>query len=139
MQDTEIDVSPLLASPGFDPWNCCNSVANLGDQAGRLTWEASKQSAHLLTLSEGQKAAFRDFVRGSGGWTREEVEMWPDAKLTALCVQWISGDVRECFGDDLPDDPAKWDWEDYNERAERGSVPSTLYLSDGKLFWSCAQ
>ena len=37
------------------------------------------------------------------------------------------------------DDPAEWDWEDYNQRAERGSVSSTLYLHGGKLFWSCAQ
>ena len=51
MQDTEIDVTPIFASPGFNPWDCSNSVANLGNQAGRLTWEASKQSAHLLTLS----------------------------------------------------------------------------------------
>ena len=33
----------------------------------------------------------------------------------------------------------EWDWEDYNQRAERGSVSSTLYLFGGKLFWSCAQ
>ena len=43
MNDTEIDVSPLLASPGFDPWDCFNSVANLGPDAGRLTWRASQR------------------------------------------------------------------------------------------------
>ena len=139
MQDTEIDVSPLLASPGFDPWDCSNSVANLGQNAGALTWQASRRAASALVLSEGQKEAFRDFVRSSGGWDDEEIAAWDDADLTALRVQWIAGDIREGFGDDLPDDPAEWDWEDYNERAERGSVSSTLYLSDGKLFWSCAQ
>ena len=139
MNDTEIDVSPLLASPGFDPWDCSNSVANLGQDAGELTWRASQRFAPALVLSEGQKEAFRDFVRSSGGWTRDEIEALPDAELTALCVQWISGDVREGFGDDLPDDPAEWDWEDYDEQAERGSVPSTLYLHDGNLFWSCAR
>ena len=139
MQDTEIDVSPLLASPGFDPWNCCNSAANLGQDAGELTWRASQRFAHALTLTEGQKDAFLDFVRSSGGWDDEEIAAWSDAELTALCVQWIAGDIREGFGDDLPDDPAELDWADYNERAERGSVPSTLYLHDGKLFWSCAQ
>lgn len=139
MNDTEIDVSPLLASPGFDPWDCSNSAANLGQNAGELTWQASQRHAPALVLTEGQKEAFRAWVRSSGGWTREEIEAWTDAELTALCVQWIAGDIREGFGDDLPDDPAEWDWEDYNERAERGSVPSTLYLHGGKLFWSCAQ
>ena len=78
-------------------------------------------------------------MRSSGGWDDEEIASWTEADLTALCVQWIAGDVREGFGDDLPDDPAEWDWEDYNERAERGSVGSNLYLSDGKLTWSCAR
>ena len=139
MQDTEIDVTSIFASPGFDPWDCFNSVANLGNQAGRLTWEASKQSAHLLTLSEGQKEAFREFVRDSGGWEDEEIAAWSDEELTTLCVQWIAGDIREGFGDGVSNDPAEWDWEDYDERAERGAVSSTLYLHDGKLFWSCAR
>ena len=139
MQDTEIDVSPLLASPGFDPWDCSNSAANLGPNAGALTWQASQRAASALALTEEQKEEFRDFVRSSGGWDEEETAAFSDAELTALCVQWIARDIREGFGDDLPDDPAEWDWADYNEQAERGSVSSNLYLHDGKLFWSCAQ
>lgn len=140
MQHTEIDCSALFASPGFDPWDCSNSVANLGPNAGELTWQASQRAASALVLTEEQTEAFRDFVRASGwGEDEEEVRALSGVDLTALCVQWISGDVREGFGDDLPDDPAEWDWEDYNERAERGSVSSTLYLHEGKLFWSCAQ
>ena len=139
MQDTEIDVTPLLASPGFDPWDCSNSIANLGQNAGALTWQASRRAASALVLSEGQKDAFRDFVRSSGGWDDEEIASWADAELTALCVQWIAGDIREGFGDDLPDDPAEWDWIEYRHMADNGSVASTLYLHDGKLFWSCAQ
>ena len=139
MQDTEIDVSPLLASPGFDPWNCCNSVANLGQDAGKLTWQASQRFAPALVLTEGQKEAFRDFVRSSGGWDDEETAAFSDADLTALCVQWISGDVREGFGDGVSNDPAEWDWVEYRHMADNGSVSSTLYLSDGKLSWSCAQ
>ena len=139
MQDTEIDVSPLLDSPGFDPWDCSNSVANLGQNAGELTWQASQRAASALVLTEGQKEAFRDFVRSSGGWTREETAAFSDTDLTALCVQRIAGDIREGFGDDLPDDPAEWDWADYKERAERGSVSPTLYFFGGKLFWGCAQ
>ena len=139
MQDTEIDCTALLASPGFDPWNCSNSRANLGQDAGKLTWRASQRHALVLVLSEGQKEEFRDFVRSSGGWDEEEIAVWPDADLTALCVQWIAGDIREGFGDGVSNDPAEWDWVDYNERAERGSVSSTLYLRDSKIFWSCAQ
>ena len=139
MNDTEIDVTPLLASPGFDPWDCSNSRANLGQDAGKLTWQASQRAASSLVLSEGQKEAFRDFVRSSGGWDDEEIASWTEADLTALCVQWVSGDVRESFGDDLPGDPSEWDWVEYLHMADNGSVASTLYLHDGKLFWSCTQ
>lgn len=139
MNDTEIDVSPLLASPGFDPRSCFNSVANLGQNAGKLTWQASRRAASALILSEGQKEAFRDRVRSSGGWDDEETAAMSDADLTALCVQWISGDIREGFGDDLPEDPAEWDWAEYQKESEAGHCPSTLYLHDGKLLWSCAQ
>ena len=139
MQDTEIDVTPLFDATGFDPWDCSNSVANLGQDAGKLTRRASQRHAPALVLTEGQKEALRDFVRSSGGWGDGEIASWPDAELTALCVQWVSGDVREGFGDGVSDDPAEWDWGDYNELAERGAVSSTLYLHDGKLFWSCAQ
>ena len=139
MNDTEIDCSALLASPSYDPWDCFNSVANLGQNAGELTWRASQRHAPALVLSEGQKEAFREFVRDSGGWDEEEIAARSEAELTALCVQWIAGDIREGFGDGVSNDPAEWDWEDYAERAERGSVSSTLYLHGGKLFWSCAR
>ena len=139
MKDTEIDVTPLLASPGFDPWDCSNSVANLGQNAGKLAWQASRSFAPALVLTEGQKDAFRDWVRSSGGWDDEETAAFSEAELTALCVQWIAGDVRESFGDDLPEDPAEWDWAEYQKESEAGHCPSTLYLHDGKLFWSCTQ
>ena len=139
MNDTEIDVTPLLASPGFDPWNCCNAVANLGQDAGELTWRASRRFASALSLTAEQKEAFRDFVRSSGGWDEEETAAFSDTDLTALCVRWIAGDIREGFGDDLPDDPAEWDWVEYLHMADNGSVSSTLYLHGGKLFWSCAR
>ena len=139
MKDTEIDCTPLFAALGFDPWNCYNSAANLGQDAMKLTWQASKSFVSSLTLTEGQKEAFRAFVRSSGGWTRDEIEAWSDAELTTLCIQWIAGDIRESFGDGLPDDPAEWDWAEYTEMVESGSAPSRLYLKDGKLFWSCEQ
>ena len=33
--DTEIDCTPLLASPSFAPWDCSNSVAILGGRLSR--------------------------------------------------------------------------------------------------------
>ena len=64
MKDTEIDVSPLLASPGFDPWDCSNSVANLGQNAGKLTWRASQRHASALT------SALANLKPGRSAWSR---------------------------------------------------------------------
>ena len=43
MNDTEIDCTALFAAPGFDPWDCCNSVAStlyLSD--GKLFWSCAQ-------------------------------------------------------------------------------------------------
>lgn len=137
--NTEIDCSALLASPSYAPWDCCNSVANLGRNAGRLTWQASQRFASALVLTEGQKEAFREFVRSSGGWDEEETAAFSDTDLTALCVQWVSGDIREDFGDDVSDDPTRWDWDAHREDCDAGRASGRLYLIGGKLIWSCAQ
>lgn len=136
--NTEIDITSLFAAPSYDPWNCSNSVANLGDNAGRLTWESSKRAASSLVLTDDEKAEFRDFVKSSGGWTCEEIDAWDDEELTALCVQWVSGDVREAFGDDLPDDFSEWDWAQYQEDANAGRIAGRIYLHDNKLYWNCS-
>lgn len=79
-----------------------------------------------------RKEAFRDFVKESGGWTVEEIAAWDDTELNALCLQWIAGDVRECFGDA---DFADWDWAEYEEDCEAGRSPSRFFRADGKVYF----
>jgi len=129
----QIDITALITSPGFDPWDLSNSRANLGQDAGAITWD-NCLALNSTTLDTEEKCdAFRDFVRDSGGWTQDEILIWPDAHLNALFAQWVAGDIREGLGDDLPDDPAEWPWEEYEEKAERGSVSSNLSHDGGNV------
>lgn len=126
----ELNITHLFAEESaFVPFDLSNNRATLGDNAGALTWQASKECAVEIPLldTDEKREAFRDFVRESGGWTREEIAAWGDTELNALCLQWIAGDVREAFGDA---DFAAWDWADYEKRSERGSVSSRLYKDD---------
>lgn len=135
--DTEIDITALVSHPEFDPWQLSNSRANLGDDAGRITWRNScalaKATAPCPLDTEEKRAAFRDFVKDSGGWSDEEIAAWSDEELNALFIQWVAGDIRECFGDDV--DPLADDldtetaWAKYQEDNEKGVVPSRLFRS----------
>ena len=97
MQDTEIDVSPLLASPGFAPWDCSNSVANLGQNAGKLTWRASQRHASALT------SALANLKPGRSAWGRGVHAYGGDCSgLSGDCsglwgnCSGLSGDLEAC-------------------------------------------
>ena len=140
MNANEIDVTALITNPRFLPWNLSNSRANLGDNAGTMTWNASKAVSEALPVhpldTPERLEAWREFATDSGGWTREEVDAMPELDLRALFTQWVAGDIRECFGDDLPDDPAEWDWSEYEQDSQAGRIPSRLFLpSDKRLFF----
>ena len=134
---TELDISRIVGTDDFVPFDLSNNAATLGDNAGALTWNASKEAAQaipsLLPTPE-HKEAFRDFVRSSGGWNDEEIAAWSEAELDALLLQWIAGDIREAFGDS---EPSEWDWAEYEKDAEAGRVSSRLFKAeDGRIFFS---
>lgn len=142
---TEIDITDLIASENFVPFDMSNNRMTLGDAAGALTWAASKECAVAtqppLLATEELKQQFRDFVRSSGGWTVDEIAAWDDTELNALLLQWIAGDIREAFDDA---DFADWDWAQYEEGAKAGRLASRIYRADvgpsaGRIFFSIAE
>lgn len=136
MNAYELDISHIIGSDDFVPFDLSNNRATLGDDAGTLTWSASKEAAQCIPLldTEEKKEAFRVFVRESGGWDDEEIAAWDDTELNALCLQWIAGDIREAFGDAQP---SEWDWEQYEADARAGQVSSRLYRGmDSKVYFN---
>lgn len=131
----EIDITPLFSAPAFVPFDMSNNAATLGDDAGQLTWSASLECAQdcdtpSLLDTEEKREAFRDFVRSSGGWTRDEIGAWSDAELYALFLQWIAGDIREAFGDA---DFSDWDWDEYE--ADESLCHRLFRADDGRVFF----
>ena len=128
----DIDVTDFLAST--DCAMLSGSVAELGDNAGRITWansiEASKEFSPLPDADALQE--FREWLKPWGGWSEEEIAAMSDEHLRALCAQWIASDWRECFDCD----PDGADWSEYEIRASEGQCPSSFYRDDtGRIFW----
>ena len=135
----EVNITKLFNT--INPSYYSASIAELGDNAGRFTWENAKERAEegapLILETEDQKEAFRDFARSSGGWSNEEVSAWGDVELNALCLQWIAGDMREAglfVGMDNED------WQNYENLVEAGQVAGNIFggpLSiDGQVYFS---
>ena len=129
----KIDVTDFLAST--DCSMLSGSVAELGDNAGRITWQNSINTVKEFNPLPDDAALqeFRDWLRPWGGWDDAEIAAMSDEHLRALCVQWIASDWRECF--DCDSNAA--DWADYETRASEGQCPSSFYRDDtGRIFWS---
>ena len=134
----QININSLLSAPAFVPFDLSNNRATLGDNAGKITWDASKECATdeetpSLLDTEEKRDAFRSFVRGFGAWDDEEVAAWDDSELYALFLQWIACDIREAFGDASPDE---WDWMEHQQDAKAGRVSSRLWRDEvGAVFF----
>ena len=127
----EIDITSLA---GMDCFTLSHSIMEGGENAGRNTWNASKEQAKetpLLKTPE-ELQAMRDFARASGGWTCEEIAEWTDQEINAIFLQWIAGDVRELGADSL----SEIDWDEAEEMQSNGQAASNLYRSDdGRIFF----
>ena len=104
------------------------SCAELGDDAGRITWanavDAAGQWPDWLN-TEDDREEFRAYVRTFGAWDDGEIAAWSDEELTALLIQMIAGDIRESG---LQEGTS---WEEYEADAEAGRVSSNLYRVEG--------
>lgn len=129
----EIDVSFLLTE---DAGQFSASRAELGDNAGRITWQNACNAVDQISLTPEEILEAKDYIRTWGAWEDEEIDSWTDEGTKALIIQSAAGDYREaescCWSDDLND----IDWEAYYKKAHEGSIPGNLYFADGKLYLS---
>lgn len=118
----------------FDSTPCLYSasVAEIGQNAGAITWRHSMERAtrrDILRTPDEFDAA-RTFIRSSGGWSDEEVNAMPEKELRAMIIQWIAGDMRECGLD-----TSSPDWTEYEQQANEGNIPSNIYRADDGSVW----
>lgn len=130
----ELDITTFFNDAA--PADYSASAVELGQDAGRITWRhACEDSADWpLLQAEEQREQFRRYVKGFGAWSEEEIAGWSDTELNALCIQMVSGDIRElealCANDD-PNDDERIDFGKAEELAERGTISGRIYPDAG--------
>lgn len=104
-----------------NPTTYSASVAELGQDAGRITWDNAMGAPVLLDTPD-KLEAMRAWARASGAWNADEIAAWSDVELNALFIQLVSGDMREKDG---------MSWEEYQR------VSGALFEGiDGGIYYS---
>lgn len=129
-----MDISALARS--INPRLYSGSVAELGPNAGPLTWEAASRDALPLFGDQFNREAFNAFFAGFGAWDDAELAALTDEQCAGLMLQFISADLRECeFSDWPPVFSDSW-WQCYESAARDGVVSSRFFrASDGSIHY----
>lgn len=91
----ELDITDFYNNAA--PSDYSASRMELGDNAGEITWARACEDEpdyNLLDTDE-KRESFREHIRGFGSWSEDEIRVWSNTELNALCIQLISGDIRE--------------------------------------------
>ncbi len=132
----EIDITHFIKTA--DPCEFSASRAELGDNAGKITWDnARREGAESPLLPEDATDAFNAWVREFGAWEKEEIESWDAIERNALLIQLISGDLRQleslCYSDD---GEYGIDWGKAEELANEGTIAGNIYCGgDGRVYF----
>lgn len=129
----EIDVSFLLET---DASNFSASQAELGPNAGKITWANACEACHLINLTPEEILEAKEYIKTWGAWEHDEIDSWSEDETKALIVQSAAGDYREATGVAPYSDCDETDWELYEAEANEGSVSGNLYMHEGKLYMS---
>lgn len=131
----ELDCTWLLSE---DCGQFSGSIAELGQDAGRYTWNNSMAEAESawpeMTPEQLQKA--KDYFGEFGAWEDEEIALWTPQEVKALLIQFIAGDIREAESCCWDDENDCIDWKAYNLEAENGQLSGNLCLGDdGRVYY----
>jgi hypothetical protein len=127
----EIDITEFFNTAA--PRDYSASMAELGCNAGRITWDHAIEDAPAYNMldTEDKLSEFKAWIKGFGAWEDAEIKKWDAVYCNALFLQFISGDMREA-GLDVPVP----DWGRYENEAEAGIVPSRIFKgTDGKIYF----
>jgi len=104
------------------------SVAEIGENAGSITWHNACDADFNLLDTDEKREAFRKYIKGFGAWDDAEIAAFSDNDLNALCIQLISGDIRERV--ELADS-----WQEYYALVKSGTVAGNLFESEGEVYY----
>ncbi len=116
----EINITRFFSEA--NPRNYSASQAELGKQAGQITWNnAVNDSPEYMFVTAENRAEFESHFRAYGAWSEEEIAAWSDQELNALFLQDVSAEIREF------DDLAEGDWQEWEALFHAGMCSGRLY------------
>ena len=137
----ELDITAVIENMR-EPATYSASRAELGQDAGRITWNAACDDALGLFCDNFNRESFDAYFAGFGAWTDEELAAHTDAECAALMLQFIAGDIRESDFSEYADieDGAEpfmdeW-WPQYEAASNDGAVNGRFFRADdGRIFY----
>jgi hypothetical protein len=133
----EIDITDFVETA--EPSEFSASVAELGQNAGKITWANAKREAQnrpFPLLMADDRDEFEAWIKGFGAWEDEEIAAWSLDECNALLIQYISGDLRELLDLCPGDDEYGIDWGEARSLQEQGTISGNIYEGDdGRLYF----
>ncbi len=132
----EIDITAFVQSA--ETHDLSGSVAELGKDAGKITWDnACAEARTTRFITADKRATFEAWVREFGAWTQEEIKAWSMTECNALLIQYISGDLNEleslCYSST---DEFGIDWAEAEKLARRGTISGNVFKGvDGHVYF----
>lgn len=128
----ELDITDFFNS--CVPRQYSASVAELGNDAGPITWQNAldrSEEDNLLDTEE-KREAFKAYVRGFVAWDDEEIAAWSHEELNALLIQFISGGMRE---DGLHANMEDEEWNALDPENSIGRIYGGPLTVDGRVYF----
>lgn len=125
----EINITALRNTT--EPMELSASAAEIGQDAGRITWSNALQAPHLIQDDETTLEEVQDYLQDFGAWSREDLEAMTHQELNALVCQFIAGDWREAFGDSWLT-PSKEAWTKYEADATAGRISGNFFRDESQ-------
>jgi hypothetical protein len=125
----ELEITHMVEKDGDEMPLLSGSVAELGPNAGILTWGNSKRyaEAHPLLTTPEQIQEAKDYFKEFGAWSEEKIAGWSDSEVQAMVVQHIAARIREVEHFD--------NYEAFKSAVEQGSAGGEIYKGhDGRWY-----
>lgn len=132
----EIDITAFVRTA--ETHELSSSVAELGKDAGKITWNnALAEATSTQLIGAEDRDEFESWAREFGAWSREEITAWSLDECNALLIQYISGDLNEleslCYSDT---DDFGIDWAEAEKLSQAGTIGGNIFKStDGHVYF----
>lgn len=128
----DIDITSMVNDSDEMPL-LSGSQAELGPDAGRITWRNSCEYATRNPLvTSAQFDEVRDYFREFGAWDAAEIDAWSPEELQGLVTQEVAARIREMEHFDS--------YEEYEQASDDGRVSGLVHRGgDGRFYFDMSR